>query len=126
MLEIWLLARNYSKKGMPIALAMNKAKTIFFIKLLDTLSKPFAIIIAPGNNKNNNSELFLFGINKAKNNPVRKLIMSRIQLFLKELFTENTFSDFKNIAAIERANTISTIQWYVFFELKTKLSSVSK
>ena len=110
MPEIWLLARNYSKKGMPIALVMNKAKTMFFIKLLDTLSKPFAIIIAAGNNKNNNSESFLFGINKAKNNPARRFIMSIIQLFLKELFTENTFGDFKNKAVIERAKTTSTIQ----------------
>lgn len=111
---------------MPIALAMSRANTMFFIKLLDTLSKPFAIIIAAGNNKNNNSESFLFGINKAKNNPARKLIMSRIQLFLKELFTENTFGDFKNIEIIERVKTTSPIQWYVFFELKTKRSNVSK
>ena len=96
---------------MPIALAMKIANTMFFIKLLDILSRPFAIIIAAGNNKNNNSESFLFGINKAKNNPARKFMMSRIQLFLKELFTGNTFGDFKNIAVTERAKTTNPIQW---------------
>ncbi len=82
---------------------------MFFMKLLPILSKPFAIIIAAGNNKNNNSVLFLFGTSKAKVKATSKFIIKRIQLFLNEFFTENAFGDFKNIAITEnpRINVIT-------------------
>ena len=102
------MERSYSTKGKTIALAISNTNSMFFMKLLLILSKPFAIIIAPGNNKNNNSVLFLFGISNAKAKATSKFIIKRIQLFLNELFTENAFGDFKNIAITEsvRINTV--------------------
>ena len=110
MLEIYLLELSYSIKGKTIALVKSNRNSIFFKKLLPTLSKPFAIIIAEGNNKNNNSVLFLFGANKAKVKATSKFIIKRIQLFLNELFTENAFGDFKNIAITESARINAVIQ----------------
>ncbi len=46
MLEICLLERSYSIKGKIIALAKSNTNSMFFMKLLPKLSKPFAIIIA--------------------------------------------------------------------------------
>ena len=110
MLEICLSERSYSIKGKTIALAKSNINSIFFMKLLPTLSKPFAIIVAAGNNKNNNSVLFLFGISKAKAKATSKFIIKRIQLFLNEFFTENAFGDFKNIAITESARINAIIQ----------------
>ena len=81
------------------------------MKLLAILSIPFAIIIAAGNSKNKNSVSFLFGINKAKNNAISKFRIKRVQLFLKELFTENAFGDFKKIAMTESTRINTRIQW---------------
>ena len=93
-----------------MALAKSNTNSMFFTKLLPTLSKPFAIIIAAGNNKNNNSVLFLFGTSKAKVKATSKFIIKRIQLFLNELFTENAFGDFKNIAITESVRINIVIQ----------------
>jgi hypothetical protein len=110
MLEICLSERSYSTKGKTIALAKSNTNSMFFMKLLLILSKPFAIIIAAGNNKNNNSVLFLFGTSKAKVKATSKFIIKRIQLFLNELFTENAFGDFKNIAITESVRINIVIQ----------------
>ena len=109
MLEICLLERSYNIKGKIMALAKSNTNSMFFIKLLPTLSKPFAIIIAAGNNKNSNSVLSLFGASRAKVKATSKFIIKRIQLFLNEFFTENAFGDFKNIAITEnpRINVIT-------------------
>ncbi|MFT5214086.1 MAG: hypothetical protein ACI9WV_001815 [Patiriisocius sp.] len=110
MLAIWLLVRSYSIKGTITALTIKSTNTLFLINLLEILSSPFAIIIAAGNNKNKNSVLFLFGTRKVKNNATSKFTIKRIQLFLKELFTEKAFGDFKNIATTDSIRISTNIQ----------------
>lgn len=73
----------------------------FFIKLLRTVSSPFAIITEAGKRINNNSIPFFLGINNAKNNATARLTINRIQLFLKELLIEKVFGDFRNNDTIE-------------------------
>jgi hypothetical protein len=109
MLAIWLLVINYSIKGNKTTLAKKRTNTIFFIKLLLTLSMPFAIIIAAGNSESKNSVSFLIGIKKAKSNATSKFMIRRIQLFLNELFTENALGDFKNIAVVESVRISTSI-----------------
>ena len=104
------MERSYSIKGEIIALVKNNTNSMFFMKLLPILSKPFAIIIAAGNNKNSNSVLSLFGASRAKVKETSKFIIKRIQLFLNEFFTENAFGDFKNIAITESARINAIIQ----------------
>ena len=72
------MERSYSIKGEIIALAKNNTNSMFFMKLLPILSKPFAIIIAAGNNKNSNSVLSLFGASRAKVKATSKFIIKRI------------------------------------------------
>lgn len=88
---------------------------MFFTILLLTASKPFAIITAAGKSRNNNSDPFLFGINSANSKANPKFIINRIQFFLKELFTENAFGDFKNNDISERIIIATAIQYKLPF-----------
>ncbi|TXD50146.1 tRNA (guanine-N7)-methyltransferase [Polaribacter sp. IC073] len=92
------------------ALIKRSVKTIFLIKFLFTVSSPFAIIIAEGNRKNNNSVPFLLGTKNANNSVITRFIIKRIQLFLNELFTDKVFGDFKNIEITENITINIDIQ----------------
>lgn len=63
-----------------------------------------------GANKKMISEPFSSLIVKAKIVVRIKLIIKSIQFFLKELFTDNTFGDFKNIEKVVRKKSTPKTQ----------------
>lgn len=118
---ICLLELNYNKIGTIKALTKNKIKITFFIKLLLISSIPFAIITAIGNSKTSNSVPFLVGVNTTTATAIARFNIKSVQLFLKELFIDNAFGDFKNIAIIERNKMTPETQLNTFSELKGML-----
>lgn len=84
-------------------------------------SSPFAIITDAGNTIKSNSVPSFLSINAAIISAILKFIIKRIQFFLKELFTENAFGDFKIILIIERDKMSVKIHKKLSSEKKVRL-----
>ncbi|ARV07175.1 hypothetical protein BTO04_10980 [Polaribacter sp. SA4-10] len=109
------MAISYKIKGAKIAPIRSVVKIIFLIKLCSIISIPFAIIIDVGNSKKMSSEPFLPSIRYIKLTATSVFIISKIQFFLKELFTENVLGDFKNKEANVSKNNKLINQIALFF-----------